>query len=141
LTRLSPGCYRAYAIARQIGDQYHLNDTATSTFEILPQQSVSLRSVPIDQLLIIVDNASPNPFTNSSSIGYKLKTNAIVSIRIFDAAGRNIRSYEQQLNAGEHSYRVNLTGHSAGAYNCEIRATEAHGSSSRVTSLLVHSDR
>jgi phosphatidylserine/phosphatidylglycerophosphate/cardiolipin synthase-like enzyme len=64
----------------------------------------------------------PNPFANTATISYTLKSSENVSVNVYDIAGRKICTLvnDKKQSAGEHQLEFN--GPSAGVYLLEIQA-------------------
>jgi hypothetical protein len=65
----------------------------------------------------------PNPFNPSTQIKFLLPARSNVTLTVFDALGRNIRTLlNQQLDAGEYMSTFDATGLSSGVYYCVLKA-------------------
>ena len=65
----------------------------------------------------------PNPFNPSTQIRFMLTTRGNVTLTVYDALGRNIRTLvNQQLDAGEYVTSFDATGLSSGVYYYVLRA-------------------
>jgi hypothetical protein len=65
----------------------------------------------------------PNPFNPSTQIKFALTSRSRVTLTVYDALGRNIRTLvDQQLDAGEYVSRFDATGLSSGVYYYVLRA-------------------
>jgi subtilisin family serine protease len=63
----------------------------------------------------------PNPFNAATIIQFELPEASPVKIHVFDCLGREVREVvEQNLPAGQHSYRFDATQLSTGIYFCQI---------------------
>ncbi|HCD51772.1 MAG TPA: hypothetical protein DEQ34_04945 [Balneolaceae bacterium] len=59
----------------------------------------------------------PNPFNPGTSISYHLPVNSNVTLKVFDAVGREVATLVNgQQSAGEHSVNFNAAGLSSGVY-------------------------
>jgi photosystem II stability/assembly factor-like uncharacterized protein len=69
----------------------------------------------------------PNPFNPSTEISFSLKTDAKVTINIYDILGQKVSSLiNNKMNAGEHSIRYDASDMPAGIYiyNLEVNGTD-----------------
>jgi hypothetical protein len=65
----------------------------------------------------------PNPFNPSTQIRFMLSTRSSVTLTVFDALGRNIRTLvNQQLDAGEYVSTFDATGLASGVYYYALKA-------------------
>jgi hypothetical protein len=65
----------------------------------------------------------PNPFNPSTQIKFKLPARSNVTLTVFDALGRSIRTLlNQQLDAGEYMTTFDATGLSSGVYYYVLKA-------------------
>lgn len=68
----------------------------------------------------------PNPFNPSTTIRYRLATDAQVSLRVYDLAGREVANlYEGQMNAGMHEVTWNASQQASGVYFVRMQAGSA----------------
>jgi photosystem II stability/assembly factor-like uncharacterized protein len=65
----------------------------------------------------------PNPFTESTTISWKLQENAHVILKIYDLTGREMETLVNCYQSkGEHTSVFNAKGLHAGVYICQLRA-------------------
>jgi hypothetical protein len=65
----------------------------------------------------------PNPFSRSTTLSLSLPERATVTIKMYDAMGRRVRTVaNQEMNAGTHSLRLSGQGLASGMYFCRMRA-------------------
>ena len=65
----------------------------------------------------------PNPFNPATTIGYRIANRSRVTLKVFDAAGREIATLvDGQKEAGTHSISFNASGLSSGTYFCQLAA-------------------
>ena len=65
----------------------------------------------------------PNPFNPATTIGYRIANRSRVTLKVFDAAGREIATLvDGQKEAGTHSISFNASGLSSGTYFCQLTA-------------------
>jgi len=94
-----------------------------------------LPNIPVDAVtqpasvapndLITINSLYPNPATGSSksTLNYTLKQGGIVTVTLYDALGREIRScLHDYQSAGTQSIALDLAGISSGNYYCAITA-------------------
>jgi hypothetical protein len=75
----------------------------------------------------------PNPFNPVTNISFDLKENSFVTLKIYDATGKEIQTLvNSRLNAGQHSYNWNADKFSSGVYFYKITA----GSFSDIKKML-----
>ncbi|MBL0176907.1 MAG: T9SS type A sorting domain-containing protein [Ignavibacteria bacterium] len=80
------------------------------------------RTLPASPRLDIRQN-HPNPFTSSTVIPVVLRERARVSLRVFDALGRQVALlFEGEREAGTHAFRLDGTALPPGAYFCRLVA-------------------
>jgi len=60
----------------------------------------------------------PNPFNPATTVSFDLPVSDVVTLQIFDIAGRLVKEVmnNKQYNAGSHEIRFNADGLSSGAY-------------------------
>ena len=109
---------------------YSLSDSAIPLFWLGSQEmeiSENFNHIPTDYFL---KQNFPNPFNPTTNIKYDLSEDALVTIKIFDIMGRNIRTLVNiKQAAGYHSIRWDATNDfgepiSAGMYIYTIQAGE-----------------
>ena len=67
----------------------------------------------------------PNPFNPSTVISYQLTGNSMVSLRVFDALGREVAVLVDELkSAGNHQVTFDATGLASGVYYYVLNADE-----------------
>ena len=70
----------------------------------------------------------PNPFNPSTSISYQIPTDAVVTLKIFNVLGNEIKTLENGfIHAGSHQVQFNATGLSSGIYFYSIKAASLDG--------------
>lgn len=75
----------------------------------------------------------PNPFNPVTNIKFDLKENSFVTLKIYDATGKEIQSLiNSSLNQGQHSYNWNADKYSSGVYFYKLTA----GSFSDIKKML-----
>jgi hypothetical protein len=74
----------------------------------------------------------PNPSRGHAAIGYTVPAAALVSLRIFDAAGRHVRTLEDSVMRGEGTFTTTWDGRSrlgdaapAGVYFCLLESGDS----------------
>jgi hypothetical protein len=69
----------------------------------------------------------PNPFNPSTTISFNLKSESFVSLKIFDALGREVALLASAtLPAGEHARQWNAAGFPSGVYYYRLQAGTFH---------------
>ncbi len=77
----------------------------------------------------------PNPFNPSTTIEFTLPTRAFVSLKVFDALGREVAILlSKELNAGTHSRQWNAEGYASGMYLYRLQ-TESYTQTRKVLLL------
>jgi len=70
----------------------------------------------------------PNPFDPSTFITYQIPTDAMVTLKIFNLLGNEIKTLENGLTtAGSHQVQFNAKGLSSGVYFYTIQANSLNG--------------
>ena len=65
----------------------------------------------------------PNPFNPSTKIDFELPKSGNVSVKVYDASGREVESiFSGQLQAGKYSAIYNAKGIASGVYYYVLRA-------------------
>lgn len=65
----------------------------------------------------------PNPFNSSTTILYELKSEQIVTLKIFDLLGREVQELiHQRQSAGEHKVRFDADGLQSGMYLLQLKS-------------------
>jgi hypothetical protein len=71
----------------------------------------------------VLEQNYPNPFNPSTQIRFMLSERSGVTLTVYDALGRNIRTLvNQQLDAGVYASSFDATGLSSGVYYYVLRA-------------------
>jgi len=63
---------------------------------------------------------TPNPFTNSTLIGFELPAAANVELQVMDMQGRVLQSQKKQLVQGIHQMEVQASGLTNGTYYYQL---------------------
>lgn len=101
-----------------------------------PASGNSVTSVEGEVIIpqIFTLTAYPNPFNPSVNIAYSLPEVSDISIKIYDMLGKEIFSQkENNIAAGNHTFRWNAADYSTGTYICKIQA----GSNTKTLKLLL----
>jgi hypothetical protein len=70
----------------------------------------------------------PNPFNPSTSISYQLPSDAVVTLKIFNLLGNEVKTLENGFtHAGSHQVQFNAVGLSSGVYFYSIQAASLDG--------------
>ena len=65
----------------------------------------------------------PNPFNPSTVIGYQLPTNTMVTLKIYDVLGREVRTMvNERQSAGNYSVTLTAGNLPSGVYFCRLQA-------------------
>lgn len=73
----------------------------------------------------VLEQNYPNPFNPTTEIRYTLPKSEIISLRLYDVLGREVRTLEEGIReAGIHSVRVDGTSFASGIYVYVMRAGE-----------------
>jgi len=76
----------------------------------------------------------PNPFNPNTNISFKLNSNEIVTLKIYDLNGKEVQTLlNEKLNAGTYDYDWNASGFSSGVYYYKLTA----GSFSETKKLML----
>lgn len=76
-------------------------------------------------LSFVLHQNFPNPFNSSTTILYELKTEQLVTIKIFDLLGREVQQLAHQIQTtGEHKINFDANGLETGMYLLQIKAGE-----------------
>jgi photosystem II stability/assembly factor-like uncharacterized protein len=71
----------------------------------------------------ILEQNYPNPFNPVTTISFSLPTKSFVSLKVFDALGREVTVLlSEDLSAGTYSRELNATGLASGVYFCRLHA-------------------
>lgn len=98
-------------------------------------------AVPVAAAPMMRPFASPNPCTQQTSLAFSLREDALVSVDLFDVAGRRLRGLTSgRLPAGDHSVKWNgLSSTGApvpsGVYFLRLTAAGEHVATTKVTVL------
>lgn len=85
-----------------------------------PRSADSMAITPkIDRTSLTI---SPNPFTQNTTITFRLRKETIVTLEVFDIGGRIIRSFEvsEPMKAGAYSYTFDASKLRSGVYLCRL---------------------
>ena len=65
----------------------------------------------------------PNPFNPSTVIGYQLPANSLVTLKVYDVLGREVRTLvNEREGAGDHSITFNAADLPSGVYFYRLTA-------------------
>ena len=105
-------------------DAKNPGDTTLDLY-ILPVVTVTtgINEYPSSNGLTLM-GAYPNPAKDLTNIQYHIETPAIVSVEIFDLAGRVIQHSSEKLNAGTHDIKISLKDISSGNNYYTIKTEE-----------------
>jgi uncharacterized protein (DUF362 family) len=78
----------------------------------------------------------PNPFNQSTVISYELRESGPVNLKVFDGAGRLIRTFAQAWQAGgQHQVTFDAAGLASGNYFCSLETGKRASSYIKMTLL------
>jgi len=64
----------------------------------------------------------PNPFNLSTTIGYNVTESGLVTLKVFDPMGQEIKTLvNKQMAAGSYSVEWNTSGLFPGTYVCKLK--------------------
>jgi hypothetical protein len=64
----------------------------------------------------------PNPFSNLTTITYRILEQGLVSLKVFDTMGKEVANLvNEQKPAGDYSIEWNVTGFGSGIYFCKLQ--------------------
>ncbi|RJP76230.1 MAG: T9SS C-terminal target domain-containing protein [Candidatus Zixiibacteriota bacterium] len=112
----------SFTYTKQIGDgETSVGDWAC-TGELFPGESggtSSVASLPEEFTL----SASPNPFNPVTAIGYRLSAPGLVTLRVYDTAGREVAALvDGWREAGSHQVTFDASGLPSGIYFARLTA-------------------
>jgi hypothetical protein len=117
------------AIAGQAAQVIFAAESANSVWSYLYLDDISLtNTTAINDLQankpgIEFDNIYPNPFNDITTIHYSLAKEQYVSIRIYDAMGKELETLiEEQLSAGNHTIDWKAANYNNGIYFCKLKS-------------------
>jgi len=80
----------------------------------------------------------PNPFNPATTISFALKTNAKVTLRLFDALGKEVKTLvDGNMAGGQHRFDVTTEGLSSGVYIYTLEASGIDGSKFSATKKMM----
>src|SRR5690606_7163841 len=76
---------------------------------------------------LVLEDAYPNPFTESTVIPFSVRTSGLVTVEVFDVLGRRVELLEEGILApGRHQLTWHAGNHASGIYFVIIRGDDAH---------------
>ena len=70
----------------------------------------------------------PNPFKDKTTIGYSLNVKSDVTLTIYDASGREVKTVNQsKMVAGNHDLIIDLHGQPSGTYMIRMMSKDGNG--------------
>ena len=117
----SADIYFGMGVGASVAEALALMDSAQVKYsKILTAVEKTSASVPSQ---FVLEQNYPNPFNPSTQIRFMLSARSSVTLTVYDALGRNIRTLvNQQLDAGEYASTFDATGLSSGVYYYVLRA-------------------
>ncbi|NNE09972.1 MAG: T9SS type A sorting domain-containing protein, partial [Gemmatimonadetes bacterium] len=83
-------------------NEYTASSGALGTFTVVPKDRPV--AIPTDPSFVALGPNSPNPFNPTTTIRFELRSRQIVSLVIYDAAGRAVRTLVRgETGPGEHT--------------------------------------
>ena len=120
------------ASSRVLGQSFDLLDVIASPAD--PVHTSTQHADEIPGTLVLHQNY-PNPFNPATVIEYELNESSSITLRVFDVAGRLVRTLvDQHLPAGRHTVRFHANGLPGGTYLYQLRT--GHQVTSRRMVLL-----
>ncbi len=104
-----------------------------ASFNVLVGHSLATADVDTDDgdvtsAPVFLQQNSPNPFTRTTDIRFALPEPATVSVKLFDPAGRQVRTLvDAKLSAGQHSTQFDGAGLASGRYFYRMDARSISG--------------
>jgi hypothetical protein len=96
-------------------ESYTLSSSTITDVEVHPEVGVSKE--------FILSQNYPNPFNPTTTLSFHLPSNSFVSLKIFDALGREVTTLvSEQLSAGNHTKQWNANGMPSGIYFYRLQA-------------------
>ncbi|MEK6907402.1 MAG: T9SS type A sorting domain-containing protein [Nanoarchaeota archaeon] len=89
---------------------------ADSIKKLLKRRATSVINISERPLEYILDEVYPNPSNGSINIKYKTKNSGILRFGIYDMLGRELSSFEENLNPGEYTKNINTNNLPSGSY-------------------------
>jgi hypothetical protein len=91
--------------------------------------SVKENAVPIEFAL---ERNYPNPFNPSTNIGFQISDYGLVTLRVYDVLGREVRTLvNERLQPGSYETTFDATGLPSGVYFCKLK-TDGHISTKKM---------
>ncbi len=117
------------------------NFTTAGAFRYLGDTPVNVREIhsshPLKTELIQI---YPNPFNPTTRIQYSLPSESIVTLKIFDIAGKEVTTIfnERQMESGKYEAEFDASFLSSGVYFAQLVGTSANGKQfSSVRSMII----
>ena len=102
--------------------EFNVSTNEQTVLKVLP---VSAEVEPEQPKTITLHQNYPNPFNPSTVISYQLTGNSMVSLRVFDALGREVAVLVDELkSAGRHQVTFDAAGLASGVYYYVLNADE-----------------
>jgi hypothetical protein len=110
------------------------DDTVTDIGALYFDQSLGIENQPHSSpSQYNLQQAFPNPFNPTTTIGYTLQTSGQVDLVVYDLSGRQVASLVNGWRtAGDHEVTFDATGLAAGMYVYRINAAEFSASGKMV---------
>ena len=83
----------------------------------------AVEEIPEDHATFVLEQNSPNPFSQETTIRFKLDESSFVNMQIVNMFGQVIETLESaQLNSGSYQYQWKSSSHVPGVYFCVLKA-------------------
>jgi photosystem II stability/assembly factor-like uncharacterized protein len=125
--RISPKLFNDYIILSlaQFGDNQILVGTHDGMFLVTFDMPTAVQSEPSIPTAFELKQNYPNPFNPSTTLAFSLPSKSFVSLKVFDALGREVAILvSEELPAGTYVRQWSATGLPSGAYFYRLQAGE-----------------
>lgn len=100
-----------------------LAGTTRGVFRTVQSIVTGVQSNSEAPLSSLLEQNYPNPFNPATTISFSLPSKSFVSLKVFDALGREVSSLlSEELSAGKYSQQWNAAGFSSGIYFYRLQA-------------------
>ena len=112
--------YFAFVVGLDLADLQFNADAAVEKYQHI---LTAVNEYDISTNQFYVSQNYPNPFNRSTRIDYQIPRESNVSLEIFDALGRKVRTLlDEHKNAGKYTIEFNSRDLTSGTYFCRINA-------------------
>ncbi|MFC2150768.1 T9SS type A sorting domain-containing protein [Calditrichota bacterium] len=127
----APGMNVENAVIPEGAEVISIENADVENIELVLQQTIDPLSVPSwkdDETVLsshILHGVYPNPFNSFAQVVFTLKNMQMVSLKMFDLQGRQVRQIvDGQFSAGMHTVMLEATSLSSGTYLLKLEAGE-----------------